>query len=190
MLRRLFLFTFICALFAIPQTGNAQLVFFDLEGQAGSGLLPGNEVGGASSTGSGDVLTQIVFDTSTSVLSIDVGWGSGNGFTDLTGDVTAMHIHGPAGFTSNAGVLYNLGGLAGFDASATSGGLNDSLTIDSGDVQTLLDGNMYINVHTADNGGGELRANLVNAIPEPSGLLLTSLAGLGFCFRRRRGHVA
>src|SRR4026207_896745 len=35
---------------------------------------------------------------------------------------------------------------------------------------TLLNGQLYINVHTAQNPDGEIRGNLVVAVPEPSPL--------------------
>ena len=173
-------------LVAAPQALDAQLLNFDLAGSAGSGLLPGNENPSANSTASGDAIS-IVFDSATGELNLDVAWGSGNGFTDLTGDAIAMHIHGPAGFTANGPVLYNLGSLAGFDASASSGGLTGSVSLAAGVVQTLLGGNLYLNNHTPDNPGGELRANLVAvAVPEPSSVALIGLSGALLAFRRRR----
>jgi hypothetical protein len=172
---------------ALPQTINAQVINFDLFGAAGSGLLPGNEnpsVAG-NSTASGDAVA-ITFDTTTNELSLDVVWGSGNGFSDLTGTASAIHIHGPAGINENGGVLYNLGGLAGFDSSATSGGLTGSIAIDAADVQTLLNGDTYLNIHTADNPGGELRGNLLQAVPEPSTVALLGLLGTIGLIRRNR----
>lgn len=178
------LFAISISLMAIQPT-QAATILFNLEGKAGSGLLPGNEVGSPTSTGSGGILTGISFDTVSSLLSISVGWGSGIGFTDLTGVVTAMHIHGPADVNSNAGVLYGLNGLGGFNSSATNGGFNGSLTIGAADVADLQNGLLYFNVHTAANGAGELRANLVQ-VPEPSSLALLGLASLATITRRRR----
>jgi hypothetical protein len=175
-------------LLALPQKADAQIINFDLAGKAGSGLLPGNENPAANSTGSGDA-NSILFDTATNELTLDVVWGSANGFSDLTGNATAMHIHGPADINNNGGVINNggLNGLPGFDGSASSGGFTGTVTLSAASAQDLLDGNLYLNVHTADNGGGELRANMFSAVPEPSSLAILGLVGAVAAFRRRRG---
>jgi hypothetical protein len=165
-------------LFAPVHYSNAAIVSFILDGNAGLGLLPGNEnpprVGGTGGLGSGG----ISYDTDTNVLSIDIVWGSVNGFTDLTSDVSASHIHGltasaPTGFSQNAGVLYPLHTLAGFDTSATSGGFTGTVGIQEIHESGLLSGQTYINVHTPQNGGGEIRGQLVvNPVPVPAAVWL------------------
>lgn len=181
----LILTSLVLCLIGFSQSANAQSLSFGLAGSAGSGLLPGNEVPSANSTGFGDALG-IFFNSATSELSLDVAWGSANGFSDLTGNATAMHIHGPAGFNSNGGVLYNLGSLPGFDGTASSGGFVGNVTIAPADVQTLLDGDMYLNIHTPDNPGGELRGNIVAAIPEPSSIAILGFLGSVTALRRRK----
>jgi|TARA_B110000438_G_scaffold281456_1_gene307636 hypothetical protein len=60
------------------------------------------------------------------------------------------------------------------------------LSTTSANETDLLNGLYYINVHTAANGGGEIRANLV-VVPEPSSAAaLLGLATLGFLAVRRR----
>src|SRR5512133_3816754 len=73
---------------------QAAIVSFDLRGKAGTGLLPGNENATLAGTpGSGGELgAGIFFNDVTNLLTIDVGWGSANGFTDLTGNASAGHI--------------------------------------------------------------------------------------------------
>src|SRR2546427_7218431 len=44
----------------------------------------------------------IVFDTDTGILTVNVGYGSAAGFTDLSGVPVAMHIHSAAGVGTNA----------------------------------------------------------------------------------------
>ena len=165
----------------------ADIVDFRLYGRVGFGLRTGNEIPAASGNGSGNVLSGITYDTDLNLLTMDIGWGSGNGFNDLTGNVTVMHIHGPANINQNAGALINLHTLAGFNGSGTNGSLNDSVTLTAGQESNLLAELLYINVHTSANGGGEIRGNLF-VIPEPSsaGLLILGLALSGFVVRRRR----
>ena len=84
---------FLClfsALSFISSAASAAIVQFDLQGQAGSGLLPGNELAAVVGGGTGgEVGGGITFDDVTKVLTLNVGWGSGQGFTDLSGDATA-----------------------------------------------------------------------------------------------------
>ena len=101
------------ALLALSTSAPAAVILFDLVGTAGPGLLGGNEaptpiVGGGSG---GEIGAGIFFDDVTRVLTINIGWGSGNGFTDLTSPATAGgHIHGPtlsggtAAFSQNGSV--------------------------------------------------------------------------------------
>ena len=97
---------------ASAAVSSAIIIPFDLQGNAGFGLLSGNEnisVSGTPGSG-GEIGAGISFADVTSVLAdIDFGWGSGNGFADLTGNASAGHIPGittspaPASFTQNAG---------------------------------------------------------------------------------------
>ena len=164
---------------------HGALIEFELQGQAGSGLLTGNAVTAGVITGGsgGEVGPGITYDDVAKVLSINVGWGSGNGFTDLSSTATASHIHGPASQLQNAGVQINLG--PGLSASASNGGVVfTTAALTAGQESDLLNGLWYINVHTANYGGGEIRGNMV-AIPEPATLGLLSLVAGGIYFSRR-----
>jgi hypothetical protein len=162
----------------------AATVLFDLMGRAGPGLIPGNEFPSVpASTGSGgEIGAGISFDTVTKVLTINVGWGSGHGFTDLTSAANNSHVHGPAGFNAAAGVVFN---LPRADSTANAGFISTStVPLNATQEADLLAGNYYINIHTVNNGGGEIRGNLV-VVPEPSRSLL-ALAGLSLGLLRRR----
>lgn len=161
---------------------SGAIIQFNLQGQAGAGLLPGNELHVVSSGGTGgEIGGGIFFDDTTNLLTINVGWGSGNGFVDLSGVATAAHVHGPAGLAANAGVLVP---LSPSDSSANNGIIGQTILIGGGDVADLLAGNTYINVHTSLNPSGEIRGNLVQ-VPEPSSWLL-GMTGLLMVLRRRR----
>ena len=170
---------------------KAALIPFDLLGRSGSGMRFNNE-NPASASGSGtggENGAGITYDNVSKLLTINVGWGSGKGFTDLTGAVTAAHIHdaGSASFTVNGGVIISLDGATpGFNSSATNGGwTNTTTTLTAPQETSLLSGFLYLNAHTAANGGGEIRGNLIQ-VPEPSVVGLLGLGASGMLFRRRR----
>jgi hypothetical protein len=76
-------------------------------------------------------------------------------FRKLTSGATAAHIHGPAGLTNSAAVLYPLNGAVG-----TAGSLSGILTLSDANKTLILQGNTYINIHTASFPGGEIRGQI------------------------------
>lgn len=184
--------------FALASAASAALIPFDLMGKAGPGLLSGNENGtinGTPGTG-GEIGAGIFFDDVAKTLTVNVGWGSANGFTNLTANATAAHVHGPtaasgtASFTQNAGVLIGLdGGVFTFNNSLSGGFITGtSAALSAVNEAALFNGRLYINVHTSINGGGEIRGNLI-PVPEPStyAAIAGALAiGVAVVARRRR----
>jgi hypothetical protein len=191
----------IVSLFAQSQS-DAALIQFNLIGKAGPNLLPGNEIHAVTSTGSGgEILGGIVFDNVTKFLSVSVGWGVGNSFSNLTGNVTLMHLHGPAGINASAGVLVDFvvsggvihSGVSGltpstlpfFSNSPTNGSFIGGVTLSSTNEQHLMAGLLYLNVHTTAFGPGEIRGNLA-PVPEPSSMAIVGLGLIGFGVWKRR----
>lgn len=177
---------FICNYLQVAQSAIIQ---FDLNGRAGSGLRFGNEAPTAPASGGsgGEIGAGIQFNDVSRDLTIIVGWGTTNGFTNLTGNATAMHIHtapGPDFLNTAGGVTIGLDALAGFNNSLSAGGFNGTVNLTAVQATSLLSGAMYINVHTATNTGGEIRGNL-QAVPEPTSMALIGIAGLGFAARRK-----
>ena len=174
---------------------KAALIPFDLLGRSGSGMRFNNENPSASGSGTGgEIGTGILYDNISKILTINVGWGSGKGFTDLTGTVSAGHIHQApdALFTSSGGVIISLDGATpGFSNSNTNGGwTNTTATLTGAQETALLSGFLYLNAHTTANGGGEIRGNLIQ-VPEPSVCVLAVLgAGVGCMIRRRKASAA
>lgn len=77
-------------------------------------------------------------------------------YTGLTSNQTAAHIHSGA-FGVAGGVLISLSGTGG-----TSGSFSGSGVLTSGQFNTFLAGDLYLNLHTSLNGAGEIRGQIVN----------------------------
>lgn len=168
---------------------QASIIAFDLRGTAGNGLLAGNEPGTIIGGSGGEIGAGITYDDIANLLTLNVGWGSSQNFTDLSSVANNSHIHGPtaanngAGFTQTAGVLFTLTR----SSSAVTGGTFTGAPIALSEAQEtdLLNGKWYINLHTANNGGGEIRGFLV-PVPEPSVVVLGVLGAGALLFRLRR----
>jgi len=76
-------------------------------------------------------------------------------FSGLTGPLRVAHFHGPASATTNAGILVPIT-LAG-----GSSPLVGSTTLTEQQVQEVLAGRWYINLHTANYPGGEIRGQVI-----------------------------
>lgn len=151
-------------------SATAAIVQFDLAGAKGLGLLPGNEPGSIVGGSGGEIGKGITLDDVTGLLIVHVGWGSANGFTNLSSTVNNQHIHGPtlatngSGFTQTAGVQFTLSPTS---TSASSGSISNGLILSAAQMTNLFNGKYYINLHTVNNGGGECRGFLI-AVPQLS----------------------
>jgi hypothetical protein len=126
-------------------------------------------------------------------------------FSGLTSGNTASHIHCCVAQGGNAGVATTTPTFTGFPSGTTSGtyvhlfdltqasSWNPAFITANGTISgaeaALLAGlaanQTYLNIHTSNFGGGEIRGFLV-ATPEPSTLLLTGTVLAGFLIRRRK----
>ena len=84
-------------------------------------------------------------------------------YTGMTGNLTGAHIHGPAAVGVNASVIVPFdivgAGTSGTLTGTFTGTNNVNISPDSLD-KLLNTGNAYVNLHTAANGGGEIRGQL------------------------------
>jgi hypothetical protein len=168
-----------------PSIAQADTYIADLSGPSEN---PGNASPGI---GSGTVTLNLATHT----LQVDLSW------SNLTAPATAAHIHSPASSPANAGVAIP---LTGFPA-ATSGTYSNTFnTLDSsiyssayltnhggtaagaesGIASELAAGMAYLNIHTSNFPGGEIRGFLV--VPEPATVALTAIGGIGLLFATRR----
>ena len=81
-------------------------------------------------------------------------------FSGLTSAQTAAHIHAPAAIGVNAGVAIGLGTVGG-----TSGTISGTCTITPTQLSQIRQHLGYVNVHSSNFPGGELRGQL--GIPRP-----------------------
>lgn len=118
-------------------------------------------------SGSSAVGTAIVtYNTSTKFLQV-VG-----DYQNLSSTISATHIHSPATVGANAPVLIPLTHTGG-----TSGVISGSATLTAGQESDLMNGLMYLNVHSVNFGGGEIRGQLTTASIGQSYYMTGSFSG-------------
>jgi hypothetical protein len=105
-----------------------------------------NEVPANSSTATGEA--NAVFNTQTKILTVTVT------YTGLSAALTAWHIH-KAAVGVNGSVIFPLG------TPAASGYVFTSVALTSEQETDLSSGLYYVNLHTSNYAGGEIRGQLV-----------------------------
>jgi hypothetical protein len=97
-------------------------------------------------TGSGSGSASVTLDTATKTITYNVT------YTGLSGPAAAAHIHCGAAAGANSGVAVP------FPSAASP--ISGSATLTDAQMADLEAGKCYVNVHTAANKGGEIRAQL------------------------------
>jgi MYXO-CTERM domain-containing protein len=164
-------------------------------------LAGANEVPPVPSPGTG--LATVVLDPTAQTIQVNVT------FSGLTSNDTAAHIHCCAPLGTNAGVATTVPAFPGFPLGVTAGTYSSAVfdltqptiynpafvTLEGGTIPQaeaaliagIENGMTYLNVHTMNFPGGEIRSQL-EPVAEPTTLLLwgTTMAGLGLAARWRR----
>lgn len=81
-------------------------------------------------------------------------------FSNMTSAATAAHVHGPQAPGGNAGVLFDLA------PDGVSSPLEGSVVLNDGELEYLLTGRMYVNIHSTSYPPGELRGQVMRLRPE------------------------
>jgi hypothetical protein len=133
-------FAAMCGLvFAISSAAASQQVRFE------GNLKGANEIPAVQSPASGSVVA--TFDPTTRVLEWTIT------YSGLSDPPFAMHFHGPADATRNAGVALPIMG----DLKSPVKG---SASLTESQVADLIAGLWYLNIHTQAEPSGELRAQV------------------------------
>lgn len=130
--------------------------------------IPAPSIAGFSPSGDATV----VVDISTREVEI------AGSYTGMTSNVSVSHLHGLAGPGATAGPIITLANTGG-----TTGTFSGKAILTQAIFDGLLAGNTYVNVHTANNGPGEIRGQV---IPEPTTVALLVLGVCGLALRGRR----
>jgi hypothetical protein len=108
-------------------------------------------------------------------------------YRGMTSSITAAHIHGPSASTNTAGILFDLSPYHR-GAYSTQGVFNGSVALTPAEIGALINGDLYMNLHTAVNPSGEIRGQLapmvfdvsMNGANERPTPIVTAATGKGY----------
>ena len=168
---------------ALPLAGNAGIITLEA-------TIDGAQANAGNGTGSlSEASATMTYDTGSNTLT----WMIGEVAPFFTSDMRFAHFHGAAGPDANAAVqVWICDNLAvGPAGTPVCGGAGEKLaqgtaTLSDAQAADLLAGLWYINIHTVNFPGGEIRGQVAR-VPEPAvpALLGAGLVVLGALRRRR-----
>ena len=113
-------------------------------------LTGAQEVPPVQTQGSGSAA--LTYDPSTRVVTWSITFGG------LSSQATMAHFHGPAPAGKNAGVKV---GISQKGSPEVASPISGQATLSPDDAKVFEAGEMYINIHTKDHPGGEVRGQVV-----------------------------
>jgi hypothetical protein len=151
----------VVTLFSVPARAT---MLFD------ASLTGAQEVPPTVSPGTG--FGTVLLNNALTQITVDLSW------SNLTTPATAATIHGPAAPGTNAPVIFSLFNVPAVTSGATQ---EETFAITPAQVADLEAGLFYFNVHTSIFPFGEIRGQILAAVPEQGGtcvLLGVSIASL------------
>ena len=113
-------------------------------------LTGAQEVQAVQTSGTGNAA--MTYDAATRVVTWNIT------FSGLSSTATMAHFHGPAAAGKNAGVKV---AISQKDAKELASPLIGQATLSADDAKILEAGEMYVNVHSKNHPGGELRGQVM-----------------------------
>lgn len=116
-------------------------------------LTAAQEVPPNSSTATG--FGRVTLNDAENQITVSVYYGSAA--APLSSNVVAGHIHGNAGPGTNAPIIFDLAPAGGVTFGSV---VNSTFAVTPAQVANLKAGLWYFNIHTVNNGGGEIRGQI------------------------------
>ena len=164
----------VCALLAVASMASADVLNFTAQ-------IDGEQANACAGTGSeGTGTGTFTLDTDTGGVTYNIT------FQGLGANETMSHVHGAADRCVNAGVAYPL------PLGSPKVGM---VTLNAQQQQDMIDGRHYVNIHSADFPGGEIRGQIEQDSGVPAtgtwgllALMASILAGGGILAKRARAN--
>jgi hypothetical protein len=97
------------------------------------------------------------FEVNGNTLSFDIA------FRNLSSATTLAHIHAPADTANSAGIIIDFAPYIVPGFGTTNGRIVGSVTLSAANKALIFDGKAYVNIHTVNFGGGEIRGQITPA---------------------------